>query len=176
MKLAWRSLIVVLAVVAGSLLLAACGGGDDEGEELSLDEYFQQLNTIEEDIKTDVLALDEESTGAIGEDVEATRTYIDGYQGIVGEGVDSMKELNPPSEVEDAHDEFVAALSGMLPLWQDLTDQLKDIETASEMLTLLTNTQAEEPWTTATQRFADACLDLQGIADEKGFDVDLDCE
>jgi outer membrane murein-binding lipoprotein Lpp len=175
MKLAWRSLMVILAVVAGSLLLAACGGGGD-GEELSLDEYFQQLDSIEEGIETDVLALDEAATGVIGEDVEATRAYVDGYQGVVGEGVNDMKELDPPSEVGDAHDEFVAALSGMLPLWQDLSDQLKDIETTSDMQTVLMGTQAEESWTTATQRFADACLDLQGIADEKGFDVDLNCE
>ena len=87
-----------------------------------------------------------------------------------------MKDLDPPAEAGDAHDEFVASLSGMLPLWQDLSDQLKDIETTSEMQTLLMGTQAEEPWQTATQRFADACLDLQGIADEKGIDVELDCE
>ena len=175
MKLPERFLTVVLAVVAGSLLLAACGGGGD-GEELSLDEYFQQLDSIEEGIKTGIGGLEEASAGVIGEEVEATRVYVDGYQGIVGEGIDNMKELDPPSEAGDAHDEFVAALSGMLPLWQDLSDQLKDIETTSEMQTLLMGTQAEEPWLEATQRFADACLDLQGIADEKGFDIDLDCE
>ncbi len=174
MKLPWRFLTVVLAVVAGSLLLAACGGGD--GEELSLDEYFRQVDDIEEGIKTGIAALDEASAGVIGEEVEATRVYVDGYQGIVGEGVNDMKDLDPPSEAGDAHDEFVAALSGMLPLWQDLGDQLKDIETTSEMQTLLMGSQDEELWQTATQRFADACLELQGIADEKGIDVELDCE
>ncbi len=174
MKLPWRFLMVALAVVGGSLLLAACGGGD--GEELSLDEYFRQVDSIEEGIKTGTAALDESSVGVIGEEVEATRAYIDGYQGIVEQAVNDMKDLDPPSEAGDAHDEFVAALSGMLPLWQDLSDQLKDIETTSEMQTLLMGTQAEEPWLEATQRFADACLDLQGIADEKGFDIDLECE
>ncbi len=173
MKLPWRFLTVVLAVVAGSLLLTACGGGD--GEELSLDEYFQQLDSIEEGIKTGTGGLEEELEGVIGEDVEATRAYIDGYQGIIGEGVDNMKELDPPAEAGDAHDEFVAALSGMLPLWQDLGDQLKGIETTSEMQTLLMGTQNEELWQTATQRFANACLDLQRIADAKGFDIDLEC-
>ena len=173
MKLPWRFLMVVVAIVTGSLLLAACGGG---GEELSLDEYFQQLDSIEEGIKTGTAALDEASAGVIGEDVEATRDYVDGYHDIVEQGVNDMKDLDPPSETGDAHDEFVAALSGMLPLWQDLSDQLKDIETTSEMQTLLMGTQAEEPWQTAMQRFADACLDLQGIADEKAIDVELDCE
>jgi hypothetical protein len=175
MKLAWRSLMVILAVAAGSLLLAACGGGGD-GEELSLEEYFQQLDSIESGIETGVLALDDQATGVIGEDVEATRTYVDGYQGVIEEGLDNLKALDPPSEVGDAHDEFVAALSGMMPLWQDLSDQLKDSETTEEMQTALMGTQAEESWITATQRFADACLDLQGIADEKGFDVNLNCE
>jgi hypothetical protein len=175
MKLAWRSLMAVLAVVAGSLLLAACGGGGG-GDELSLEEYFQQLDGIESNIETGVAALDEQSTGVIGEDVEATQVYVDGYQVVIGQGVEDMKALDPPSEAGDAHDEFVAALSGMLPLWQDLSDQLKETETSEEMLTVLMGTQSEESWTTATQRFIDACLDLQGIADENGFDIDLSCE
>ena len=174
MKLPWRFLTVVLAVVAGSLLLAACGGGD--GEELSLDEYFQQLDGIEEGIKTGTAALDEASAGVIGEDVEATRVYVDGYQGIVGEGIDNMKELDPPSEVGDAHDEFVAALSGMLPVWEDLSERLADLESPSGVQELLVEAGAEPAWQEAAQRFADACLDLQGIADEKGIDVELDCE
>ena len=173
MKLPWRFLMVALAVVGGSLLLAACGGGD--GEELSLDEYFQQLDSIEEGIKTGTAALDEASAGVIGEDVEATRDYIDGYQGIVGEAANDMKDLDPPSEVGDAHDEFVAALSGMVSVWGDLSDRLGDVETTTEMQTLLMDTQAEEPWQTATQRFTEACRALQGIADEKGIDIDLDC-
>ena len=85
MRLRWRFLTVVVAIVAGSLLLAvACGDGE---EKLGLDEYFRQLDDIEEGIKTGIGGLGEETEGVIGEDVEATQAYVDGYQGIVGQAV-----------------------------------------------------------------------------------------
>jgi hypothetical protein len=174
MKLPWRFLTMILAIVAGSLVLAACGGGD--GEELGLDEYFQQLDAIEEDMYTGIGALEEESEGVIGEDIEATRDYIDGYHAIVEQGANDVKALNAPSEAEDAQDEFVAALSDMLPLWADLSDQLADAETTTELQTLLVEVGNETPWQEASQRFTDACLELQGIADENGIIVTLDCE
>jgi hypothetical protein len=173
MKLPWCFLTLVLTVVAGSLLLAACGDGE---EELGLDEYFRQLDGIEEGIKTGIAGLEVESEGILGEDVEATRAYVDGYQDIVGKAVNDMKDLDPPAEVGDAHEEFVAALSGMLPAWGHLSERLADVETASGVQELLVDAGSEPAWQEASQRFADACSELQGIAREKGIEVELDCE
>jgi len=174
MKLPWRFLIVILAIVAGSLLLAvACGDGE---EEISLDEYFQQFDAIEEGMKTDTAALDEQSVGIIGEDVQATQDYVVGYHDIVEQGLNDVKALQAPSEVGDAQDEFAAALSNMISLWDDLSDRLADVETTSELQELLVALQSETEWLEASQQFTDACRELQGIADENGIDVTLDCE
>jgi hypothetical protein len=173
MNVPWRFLAVVLAVVAGSLLLAACGNGE---EEVDVDEYFQRLDEIEGGIKTGIGALRKESEGPIGEDVEATRAYVDGYQDVIGQALNDMKELQPPAEAGDAHDEFVGALSNMLPLWEDLGERLADVESPSEVQEVLVASGAEPPWQTTAQRFTNACRELQGIADEKGIDVDLDCQ
>ena len=173
MNVPWRFLAVVVAIVAGSLLMAACGNGE---EGLDADEYFRQLDDIEEGIKAGIGGLEEESEGVIGEDAQATQDYVDGYQDIVGQAINDMKNLDPPGEARDAHDEFVAALSNMLPLWETLSEQLADVETTSEMQELLVGTGTEAQWLEASQRFADACSELQGIADEKGIDVSLDCE
>ena len=173
MKLPWRFLMVALAVVAGSLLLTACGGGE---EEVDVDEYFQRLDEIEGGIKTGIGALREESEGLIGEDIEATQDYVDGYQDVLGQALNDMKELQPPAEAGDAHDEFVGALSNMLPLWEDLSERLADVESPSEVQELLVASAAEPSWQTTAQRFTDACRELQGIADEKGIDVDLGCQ
>jgi hypothetical protein len=167
--------MVTVAIVAGSLLLTACGGGGD-GEELSLDEYFRQFDAIEEGMKTSSTALDEQSVGTIGEDVQATRDYVDGYHDIVAQGLNDVKALQPPSEVREAQDEFVAALSNMISLWKNLSDRLAGVETPEELQTLLMEVQGETQWLEASQRFTDACRKLQGIADEKSIDVDLDCE
>jgi len=174
MKLPWRFLTLVLAVVAGSLLLAACGDG--QGEELSLDEYFQQFDAIEEVMYTSIGALEGGSEGVIGEDIEATRDYVVDYHDIVEQGLNDVKALQGPSEVGDVQDEFVGALSNMISLWDDLSDRLADVETTSELQTLLTEAVNEAPWLEASQQLTDACRELQGIADENGIEVILDCE
>ena len=177
MKLPRRFLTVVLAIVAGLLLLAGCGGGGGGGKELGLDEYFQQFDAIEESMKTNISALEaEESQGVVGEDVEATRHYVDGYRGVVAQGLNDVKALKPPAETRDAQDKFVAALSSMISLWDDLRDQLAGVGTASEMQELLTAVQSKASWLDASQQFTDACRELQGIATDNGIDVTLDCE
>jgi hypothetical protein len=176
MKLPWCFLTLVLAVVAGSLLLAACGGDGGEGEELSLEEYFQQFDAIEEAMYTSIGALEEEAEGVIGEDIETTQDYIAGYHDIVEQGLNDVRALQGPSEVGDAQDEFTAALSNMISLWDDLSDQLADVETTSELQDLLLEIQNDTEWLDTSQQFTDACLELQGIADDNGIQVVLDCE
>jgi len=174
MKLPWRFLVMFLAVVAVSLLLAACGGGGGK-EEMTLDEYFQQFDAIEESMKTSVGAL-EESGAAVGEDVQATRDYVDGYYDVVQKGLTDVKALKPPAEVKDAHDEFVASLGNMIALWKDLSGRLANVQTPEELGTLLTGLQSETQWTETAQQFTDACRALQTIATDKGIEVTLDCE
>jgi len=173
MKLPWRFLVMVSAVVAGSLLLTACGGG---GEKISLDEYFRQLDAVEEGMKTKVSALDEQSGEAVGQDVQATRDYVDSYYSIVQQGLNDVKALQPPAEAKDAQDEFVASLANMLSLWQDLSVRLAGVETTEELQTLLTGLESETQWLDTSQKFTDACRALQAIATDKGIDVTLDCE
>jgi len=173
MKLPWRFLVMFSAVVAGSLLLAACGGGGKE--EMSLDEYFLQFDAIEESMKTSVGAL-EASGAAVGEDVQATRDYVDGYYGIVQKGLTDVKALKPPAEAKDAQDAFVAALGNMISLWQDLSDRLAEVQTPEELGTLLTGLAGEADWTDTSQQFTDACRALQTLATDKGIEVTLDCE
>jgi hypothetical protein len=175
MKIPWRFLTVVLAAVAGLLLLAACGGGGSE-EKVSLEEYFQQFDAIEEGMKTSTTALDEQSQGVVGEDVQATRDYIDGYYDIVSQGLNDVKALQPPSEAKDAQDEFVAALSDMIALWKDLGDRLANVETSADLQEVLAGVADDTSWQDASQKFTDACRNLQGIATDNGIDVTLDCE
>jgi hypothetical protein len=175
MKLAWRFLVMVLAIVAGSLVLAACGGGGDE-EGLSLEEYFQQFDAIEEGMKVSTTALDEQAVATIGEDVQATQDYVAGYHDIVEKGLNDVKALEAPSEAKDAQDEFVASLANMISLWDGLSDRLANIQTSEELQTLLVEIQGETEWLEASQKFTDACNALQAIADEKSIAVTLDCE
>jgi len=172
--LAFAGGAVVAAAVAVALVALLLLRGDG-GEKVSLDEYFQQFDAIEESMKTSVGAL-EESGAAVGEDVQATRDYVDGYYGIVQKGLTDVKALKPPAEVKDAHDEFAATLGNMISLWKGLSDRLANVQTTEELGTLLTGLAGETDWTETSQKFTDACRALQTIATDKGIAVTLDCE
>jgi len=171
MKFPWRCLLVVAAVMTGCVVLAACGGGE---EELDLEQYFRRFQDINDTANTRVDVLVEESEG-VGEDMEATRDYFDAFNAIAKETTDELKDIHPPAEAQDAHDEYVAALGEALALWEDFGDRLADVESPSGLAALAAELN-EPPFATAGERITDACLQLKGIADENGIEVDLGCE
>lgn len=175
MNFLWRHVLVVAAVMAGCLLLAACNGGEEAEPELELDlhQYLQRFQEINDATQTSVDALDEQFEGA-GEDIGATQGYFDSFNAIAEQTINDLKALEPPAEARNAHDEFVAGLDQMLTLYEDISDRLADVKSLSELQAVF-----EEPdpaFGTASARITSACLQLQGIADENGIDVDLRCE
>jgi len=164
-----KSWIVLIAALALTLGLAACGGGE---KELDLDQYFRQLEDINDSTQARIDILQEESQG-VGVEIEPTRDYVDGLQAITKEALNDLKDLHPPAEARDAHDEFVAGLSELLALREALGDRLADLESPSELQTLLV--EPDEPVTAATRRVDNARCQLQGIAGGNGIEVDLGC-
>lgn len=170
--------------VAGSLLLAACGGDEEEGtatpaagtqqaveeEELSLDEYFRQFDRISDEAQTRVQRLESE---AVGQDIDASQDFYDGLVSIFGQTFNDLKNLQPPSDAWDVHNEFVAASAEMQASLEDLSERLADVESLSDLQTLLA--EPMPAFETAGERMDNACFRLQEIADENGIDVDLEC-
>ena len=136
MRFVWRFAVVVVALMVGSALVAACGGGDGgggDGGELTLDEYFQQLEDIKETYDARGEALDEDAS-ALGEDVGAFQDYFGDLQDVFDEALDDVRDLDPPSEAQDAHDDFVAALTAAQAELDDIGDEIADVETVSELM------------------------------------------
>ena len=105
---------------------ATAAGG---GEELTLEEYFQQ--------------------------VQAT--------------FDDMSDIDPPADVEDAHNELLVAVTDLAEAYADL-----DVESLSGLGDLLS--QLLSPGLIeATERLLNACSELQGIASDNSIDLDLAC-
>jgi hypothetical protein len=183
MRILWRCVLVVALLIAGSLLLAGCGGEEEEGaatpaagtqqaveEELSLDEYFRQFDRISDDAETRAERLDPE---ALGQDIEASQDYFDGLVHIFEQTFNDLKNLQPPAEARDAHNEFVAGGEEMQASLEDLSERIAGAESLSEL-----EARLAEPMpalAAAGVRMDDACLQLQGIADENGIEVDLEC-
>jgi len=157
----------VLAICLAAV--SACGGGE---EELKLDEYLPRFDRIGDDAQTRAERLWSEG---VGQDIEASRDYFDGLVDIFEQTLNDLKNLQPPAEARDAHDEFVVGLAEALALWDNFSDQLGDVESPSEMEALFAELRDDPALGAVTWRMYDACLELQAIADENGIDVDLGC-
>ena len=164
-----------LFLIAASLLalVAACGGGG--GEELTLEEYFRRIQALSDEVdeRFDPLveALNQEFDSE-AEQIEATRVFFNADMPILRDFEDGLDDLDPPAEVEGAHQEFVAANTELVDTLQDVTDRMADVASTSELQELLDAPELEA----ATTRFDNACFSLEDIADANGIAFDLECE
>jgi hypothetical protein len=156
----------------------AVGCGDDE--ELSLEEYFQRGESIGDDATARVEALEDledpfEGEFASEEDqVTAIRDFFDSMAAIVRDAVDEWEDLDPPSEAEEAHADFLGAVGAQAELFDKVVDSLTDAQSPSGAEDLLGEFGVDfEP---VMADIEEACSTLQGIADANGVDVDMKCE
>ncbi len=174
-----------LFLLPGALLLglvalsAACGDG---GEALSLEEYFQRLDAIQEDVdaRFEEQGDDEDPfdpDAPLEERVDALTGGLQDSKAILEDAVEAVQGLDPPAEVEDAHDEFVAALLGFLPSFDDFRDRAADVESESDLEELFSSLdEGSQEFQEAGERLDAACLAIQAIADQNNIAVDLNCE
>jgi hypothetical protein len=160
------ALLLVIAVIA-----TGCGGGGDT-EQLSLEEYFRQTETVIHGSFSRLNGLEDQYPGAL-EEPEATRDFFDEALTLIRTGADQLAAIEPPDEVRDVHDEAVDAIEGFRDMAEDFTDRLADVESASDFQQWFD--EAAPAITAANARVAAPCLELEAIAAENGIDVDLDC-
>ncbi len=181
MKLRLSALILIAAALLA--LVAACGGGGGGGggDELTLEEYFQRMDVLGDDLEDEIDRLGEEFEEAIEgaeteEDViEPFRDFFDRLRARFEDFVVDLDSIDPPSEVEDAHNEIVAVQAEGLELLEDLDERAQRAESASDFEEL--SAELDGPvFTDVSDRGEQACFALEAIADENGIDVDLECE
>lgn len=162
------TLVCTLLLGIGAIA-AACG----EGEELTLEEFFQEFGAIDDEIVAGFEAAEADFPNAF-EDPDQMRGYLGAQTEVMRDGLERERELDAPAEVEEASDEFLDAFADQLELADDLLERLEDVESPEELEQALEASlpafeEVGGPLTTA-------CLALEGIADENGIDVDLACE
>src|SRR4051812_43490439 len=92
--------LMACAVAALALIAAGCGGGGG-GKELTKDEYSSQLNKICADLDAKNKEIGDPTTIAeIGEKGDDLLAAFD-------DALAEVKNLNPPAELEEAHNEFL---------------------------------------------------------------------
>lgn len=170
--------LIAVMVLAFGAIAAACGdGGDGGGDELTLEEYFQRLETIGQDYDDAGSALNQEMEAKFDaaapedEQIALFRDFLDEALPLVSDFVNDLDDLSPPAAAADAHNDAVEA-------GQDLVGMFENVIVVADEATLFADAAAllDAPgFTEASDSFTNACLALQEIADDNGIDVDLRC-
>ena len=149
------------------LLIGACGGDNDNGaDELSLNEYFSRLQALSDEVRSradglaEPVSFDDDVAGVFNQSLDIFRDFLN-----------DVRELNPPSEAQSAHEALVSALDHFIDANEDLVGQLEDASTEAESQAIFENVPAEVEGTP----IGSACADLQQIATDNNISVNLDC-
>ena len=162
------SLGATLLLALGTIA-AACGGSN---QELTLEEYFLRFEELGDRTSEQLAALlaklevepeTEEEQLAIFQDwfaasLQAQRDFLD-----------ELDDINPPPEVEEAHQELLDARAALMDAFADL---FGDLESVSELEAVFFAAPDGE-LVAARERDYQACSRLQEIADANGFDVSV---
>ncbi len=161
------TLLLVVAIIG-----LACGG---DGE-LTLEEYFGQVEALDEETEaqTEALGFPEEQEFASEEQIEAFRDFFEGSVRFLSTFKTSLQDIDPPAAVEVDHNEVLDAGGKFVNLLQGVQVRLADVESTSELEALFEEKDPEIE--AARDRFDQACLDLEEIAQANGIVVNLRCE
>jgi len=114
-------------VLASTIALATIGCGGDGGERLSRDEFVDRA--------TEICGRAEERIGELEEptSVAELETYARDARGITEEGVDDLRELEPPQELEEGFDRYLEAADEVIALLGELEQVAEDGEEAEAL-------------------------------------------
>jgi hypothetical protein len=98
------------------VLVAGCGGDD----RLSREEFVSEAEAICDEFDQRVEDVDEPQSA---EDVER---YVNEVRPVIEDGLDELRELQPPEELEEQWDELVARNDESLEVLDDLSQAAAD--------------------------------------------------
>ena len=171
----------VISILAATLLVlgsiaAACDGDD----ELTLEEFFQQGQAIDDDFEErfDRLYEDfpdegEEGFSSNEQDLTAYKATLAEFPVVFAEFFDELETLNPPSEAEDAFDELLTSGMEVVEALEGVLVRVEEAESMAEVERILDEDDAESQ--AVQERYQAACQSLLGIADANGIVAEFDC-
>jgi len=110
------------ALAALTIATAACGGGGSDT--LSEREYIRELEKLCVQVNGDLEDLDEPEDYSdlvrLGEDAKE----------ITEQGLEDLRDLKPPKDLEDAHDDYVASIERTVDLTDDFIAAAEDEDDA----------------------------------------------
>jgi len=173
-----RAILIGILTVTLAGLAAACDGGG--GESLTLEEYFARFEEIDQNVDQEIEALfadfpeSDIDFFANEENLPLVKDLFAGFPRVLGDALDELRDLDPPSEAEDEHDTFLEAGDELLTAFENAAEQVADIDSISEVEAI--NQSAEAEIGPATDAFDAACLSLVAVGTEAGLTVEVTCD
>ena len=171
-----------LLAISATVLLVFAFGCSDSSDALSLDEYFAEFEAIDADVDAQFEAAfeeafvgfeDEEDFFADEANLPALKEITATFPRILGDAIDRMKVLNPPSEVETEHDNLIDAGDNLVVAFEEGVDVIEEAETLEEVDAFL---ELSPTIDAAEAVFDAACLDLVAVGEANGVTVNVTCE
>ena len=160
---------LVTSLIALLLVLPACGAGDG----ISLEEYFRQLESIDQDADARVDALEQQFPRRL-DDPAATRGYFEGVVAVFRDVRDRLDGMAPPDEVHQAHTDLLDATVARQSVFEEIARELEDAQSIPDVRMVLDTTGAA--FSTTSAQLQAACSSLAETAVENAVDVDLGCQ
>ena len=164
-------LLIAVLLLAFGAVAAACDGGG-AGEQLSLGDYFLRLEELSDELDRGADALEFATEGSPGGQIELFQEALNGFQPLLADFLDGIKEMNPPEELIAAHKGFVTRSDDGRKAVGSLVDELNNVESEAELNDVI----AEFESSAGLAPVGQACFALERVLDKRDLDVDLGCE
>jgi hypothetical protein len=140
-----------------ALGIAACG--DDDDERLTDEEYFAEVDTLNQDFEQ-----------TLEQDVFAAETAKEGVDSFLGaaQGIqDGLADLEPPEDLQDPHDAYVAGVDDAVEYLEGVSEDTPEDAPADELESILF---ADEEAFVAVE---EAECELTSIAEEREIELEF---
>jgi hypothetical protein len=157
--------LALLGMIAatGTLAVAACGDDDDD-DRLTDEEYFAAVDEANRDLHQ---AFEEEIFNA-----ESAKAGLEAFTAGAVSVQDGISDLNPPEDLQDLHDEYVAAVDDAVEFLEQTTEDTPEDAPIEDLESIL----FAEPNPSFEEIGAVEC-ELTGIAEERGVALEfLECD
>lgn len=165
-----------MLILAAAVVTGACSSDSDP---LTLEEYIAEFEAIDIEVDSQIEALfadfpDDEEELTDEANLEYFKDIVAGFPRIVGDAIDSTKDLDPPPELEAAHDELIETGEDVVDAFEEAAEIMDEAETMAELEER--NAEFEPAIDRAEAAFDAACLAIVDIAIANDIDVSVTCE
>jgi len=165
-------------LLASGLFAAACAlvgvGGGGGGGALTLEEFFAELEPLDDRFEADSNEIDARFDTLSDEEVlDQAPDLLQEQAALISEFMDGLEDLEAPDEAADLQEQMVSAGRRVVDSFEAALSEVEDAATLDELFAVFDN---DEDFSAAIERFDEVCLDAEALAADNDITIDLNCE